>query len=838
MATVTPKKLGQVQIPTSSSQVSNLPTSSGMCAGLISLSSTKAIALSDDNGQAVFARFQTIGADGTVTQGNKYTVYNGVANSVMGIALTSTKFLIAYSDDFGNAYAAVGDESSGVLTFGSPELIMSTTSGDILVRCAKITDSTAIFACQGTGAYKVVAASISGTALTFGTEVIYSLVETYSINLGVLSSSRAIITYGNGKNPVQVSTANIINISSLTLTLQHRLCDSTAYSNGCNVVRLDDDNIFVAYQDSSTLTYVYGVVGQISNGNITWGSPTTLCTAATPQSGYWGFDICALSSTLVFLAYTDSATVVKNVTCSISGTSITPNTGGAASQTVSSLAAKYINCKTLSSTLVAVSYADTATSYKLYCCSISGTTPTAGSLTGGQASISGYPVFIDRLSDTSFVFINTYASNTLVTACTVSGTTITAGSGVKAAAWQSRLYTYNVVAIDSTHGIVICKRDSSSTVPIAVPFTVSGTTVSMGATQNLDLATVDAAYFIKAILLDSTHIAVMSLCSSGDTEYYMRLYSLDGYVLYLVNKEVIDGRDFNYNTIASCTRSFINLSSIYLCTFSGLTMRAKLFKWSTTKVYSHSSKHITNNGAISTPIAVLDSSNAIVAGYNGNNYPTCFCIAIKSYVPCCGANNFLNVTNNSNSGSIVVPLTATTAIQFFVTSTSSPYKIGASVLTIDSYMNISQGDTFIVNSNTIGALYYMGAVALSATRAAVIYSVSASSTIITVVDISGTDIYISNATTIVTGVTDGHSEISSIYLANESDYDAIVRLYAHGSGASPGNLLDIISISARSTSLIELPNSPIILDDSETLRATSSSISGYVTATAYGLEEV
>jgi hypothetical protein len=94
-------------------------------------------------------------------------------------------------------------------------------------------------------------------------------------------------------------------------------------------------------------------------------------------------------------------------------------------------------------------------------------------------------------------------------------------------------------------------------------------------------------------------------------------------------------------------------------------------------------------------------------------------------------------------------------------------------------------------------------------------------------------------TTIVTGVSSGHTEISSLWISNTNASTVrYVTIFAHGSGVSTDNILiPYLELPANGVQLVQLNNSPIILDDSETLRAYQDTGTDVI-VTAYGIEEV
>lgn len=92
--------------------------------------------------------------------------------------------------------------------------------------------------------------------------------------------------------------------------------------------------------------------------------------------------------------------------------------------------------------------------------------------------------------------------------------------------------------------------------------------------------------------------------------------------------------------------------------------------------------------------------------------------------------------------------------------------------------------------------------------------------------------------TLVTGVTGGHTEISSIWIANtNSSTTRYVTVLAHGTGTNVSNILmPKIELPANGVQLVQLSNSPIILIDGDTLRMYQD-VGTDVTVTVYGIEE-
>lgn len=89
---------------------------------------------------------------------------------------------------------------------------------------------------------------------------------------------------------------------------------------------------------------------------------------------------------------------------------------------------------------------------------------------------------------------------------------------------------------------------------------------------------------------------------------------------------------------------------------------------------------------------------------------------------------------------------------------------------------------------------------------------------------------------LVTGISSGITEITSIWLINNGNAGK-VNIYAHGIGANIDNMLTQISLDANGgNQMLKLNGTPIILAAGETLRLTQEDGMN-VTVTAYGIEE-
>ena len=267
-----------------------------------------------------------IGSQGVI--GNSAAVSAYTYNTTA--PLSSTQQLTVYSAA-GSLYGIVSTNTSGVLAFGAPQTLVSGGVGDFS-GVAGLSGSLGVawYGVSGTSDIRAIAFTVSGTTLTPGSSV-------------AIASSVQMVINNN-------STPQILMMSATTAV--------------------------VVYHASNSLT---GNILSVSGTTVTVGTASTLNTFVTSYPS----GLCVLSATLFMVSYyNNSGTLgVFAKTCSVSGTTITPNaesssiSGGGNYAWISRLT-------TLSSTLAVIAYyPSSAQITSLRPLSISGTTVLLGNET-------------------------------------------------------------------------------------------------------------------------------------------------------------------------------------------------------------------------------------------------------------------------------------------------------------------------------------------------------------------------------------------------------------------------------------------------------------------------
>lgn len=252
-----------------------------------------------------------------------------------------------------------------------------------------------------------------------------------------------------------------------------------------SVKKLSTTSFVALYVDSSP--YVASVVGTVSGNAITLGSPDY-------NSHNWGsyptmnneHFLEVLDSTHYIICVAGGASTLRMHCCSVSGTTITKGTASDVTiYTASLLSGGFC---VLDSSHFVVIYSGSAANISVMCCSVTGTTITQGTpatITTSYSYISHCSSGVRMLSATSFIAFFSNSSNApRYTICTVSGTTITIGSSVMdsvglSCAGDATSYEFRLIVNSST----LCTLYSTYDRKFQT-ITISGTVPTIAATSS------------------------------------------------------------------------------------------------------------------------------------------------------------------------------------------------------------------------------------------------------------------------------------------------------------------------------------------------------------------
>ena len=222
----------------------------------------------------------------TLTWGTETSVIAG-ATSQNSVCFDSTgnKIIYMYEDGTGTYYtkAIVGEISGSSITFGSSSTVWGNANNGAYAVIYDSTNDRIVFAARVWSSYygKAKVASLSGTTLTYGTEVTFESASTDSIGMCFDSTAgKVLIAYRDNGNSYY-GTAIVGTVSGTSISFGTPAVFNSSDS-GINQAAHDptaNKNV-IAYYGSSA-GYTFGVVATISGTSVSFGTPVNSSNSVT-----------------------------------------------------------------------------------------------------------------------------------------------------------------------------------------------------------------------------------------------------------------------------------------------------------------------------------------------------------------------------------------------------------------------------------------------------------------------------------------------------------------------------------------------------------------------------
>jgi len=337
---------------------------------------------------------ESIPAGSDVIFNNSYTDYVVTAFDQK----TAGQFIAVYRDAGNNDYgsATVGTISGTSITFGAEYVFATFNAVYMDVAFDPNTAGKFVIACTNSSSGHTgssTAGTISGTAITYGTSVLFHSLRTYfpTIAFDPSTVGKFVISYKDDSNNDN-GTAVVGTISGTTLTYGSEYIFNTG--DTIDIAMAFDPNtagqFVVVYRDGGNVSKGMAVVGTVTGSTISFGSDAQILGV---QMYYLSIAFDPTTANKFILAYEDTSNsnVGKAVIGTVSGTSISYGTPATFS---SSNTNNYISLTVDPNTAnkFAVAYQDVSnSSYGTVCIgTVSGTSITFGSETVVDSVISNY----------------------------------------------------------------------------------------------------------------------------------------------------------------------------------------------------------------------------------------------------------------------------------------------------------------------------------------------------------------------------------------------------------------------------------------------------------------
>ena len=279
-----------------------------------------------DNGNSSYGTAIVGTVSGTSISYGTPVVFESATSSYIATTFDSNenKVVIAYRDDANSDYgtAIVGTVSGTAISFGTP-VVFETANSSYVAATFDSNLNKVVIAYQDGGNSShgtAIVGTVSGTAISFGTAVVFEAASAPYISCAFDSNeNKVVISYRDGGD-ADKGTAIVGTVSGTAISFGTAVVYSTDISVNSTVFDSNSNKIVIAYRHNGSSNYGTGIVGTVSGTAISFGTPTVFETADTsPISA--SFDS---NSNSVAIAYSDAGNSYYGtaIVGTVSGTAI------------------------------------------------------------------------------------------------------------------------------------------------------------------------------------------------------------------------------------------------------------------------------------------------------------------------------------------------------------------------------------------------------------------------------------------------------------------------------------------------------------------------------------
>ena len=241
----------------------------------------KVIIAYSDNGNNQYGTAIVGTVSGTsISFGSPVVFESATSNSIVSTYDSSNgKVVIAYQDAGNSFYgtAVVGTVSGTSISFGSPTLFESTGSASYISATFDSSNGKVViaYANWGNSGYgTAIVGTVSGTSISFGSKGVFNTAATYWISATFDSSNnKVVIAYYDGGNN-NYGTAIVGTVSGTSISFGSEVVFESATTREIKAT-FDSSNgkVVIAYSDGGNSDYGTAIVGTVSGTSISFGSP-------------------------------------------------------------------------------------------------------------------------------------------------------------------------------------------------------------------------------------------------------------------------------------------------------------------------------------------------------------------------------------------------------------------------------------------------------------------------------------------------------------------------------------------------------------------------------------
>ena len=289
-------------------------------------SNSNKVVLAYGNGNNSYYGTAVVGAvSGSSISFGTPVVYESVFAPHNSVSFDSAnnKVIISYQGSSSYGTSVVGTVSGTSISFGSPVVFNSTTTGEI-GSSFDPDEGRVVLAYQdgNSGPGKAIVGTVSGTSISFGSEVQFDSNDTYSHSLTYdTTNNKMVLSYQDNGNTYGTSVVGTVSGTSISFGSATVFSASATYKVA-SCFDASQSKVVIFYRDGGDSNKGKAIVGSVSGTGISFGSAVVFASGGINNYLGASFDANANKATVV---YADSGNSNHGTLISgeVSGTSIT-----------------------------------------------------------------------------------------------------------------------------------------------------------------------------------------------------------------------------------------------------------------------------------------------------------------------------------------------------------------------------------------------------------------------------------------------------------------------------------------------------------------------------------
>ena len=289
-------------------------------------SNSNKVVLAYGNGNNSYYGTAVVGAvSGSSISFGTPVVYESVFAPHNSVSFDSAnnKVIISYQGSSSYGTSVVGTVSGTSISFGSPVVFNSTTTGGI-GSSFDPDEGRVVLAYQdgNSGPGKAIVGTVSGTSISFGSEVQFDSNDTYSHSLTYdTTNNKMVLSYQDNGNTYGTSVVGTVSGTSISFGSATVFSASATYKVA-SCFDASQSKVVIFYRDGGDSNKGKAIVGSVSGTGISFGSAVVFASGGINNYLGASFDANANKATVVYAdsGNSDHGTLISG---EVSGTSIT-----------------------------------------------------------------------------------------------------------------------------------------------------------------------------------------------------------------------------------------------------------------------------------------------------------------------------------------------------------------------------------------------------------------------------------------------------------------------------------------------------------------------------------